>query len=121
MNSVTYREQLPTNSFRKLNKVDKFQEELDILESKGIYFIKHTPFHIKVEDLNYYSSGVVNFDGSPKLGGKGLAFFLRVLASEGFVKEVTPKEEDHVPKEKPKNKGIYLSELPQFEKEDVPF
>lgn len=103
----------PNKSFRQSGKSDQFQKELEILKEKGVYFVSHTPFHIKVEDINYYSSGVVNFDGSPKLDRKGLNFFLEVLESEGFIKDHTPKSipkrtSQPTPHKEVSSGGVYL-------------
>lgn len=77
-----YRRSSPSN---KKSKAERFNEELETLKNKGVYFTKHSDFHIKVSDVNYYSSGAVNFDGECRLQYKGLDFFLHVLDQEGYI------------------------------------
>ena len=109
MNGISYNDYRKKKLSKKVDKSEQFRKDLEILKEKGVYFVKHSDFHIKVGEINYYSSGVINFDGGCKLDRKGIDFFLYVLKEEGYIGTDSKEKVDERPlKENSPERGVFF-------------
>ncbi|CAN7222853.1 hypothetical protein LJR030_000722 [Rhizobium sp. LjRoot30] len=71
---------------RRIDATQAMAEAEAALTRAGVKFVRHSPFHLKVQVFNFWpSTGKVSRDDSSKKGANlGLAVFIRLLREAGL-------------------------------------
>ncbi len=73
---------------RRIDATQAMAEAEAALTRAGVKFVRHSPFHLKVQVFNFWpSTGKISRDDSSKKGDNlGLAVFIRMLREAGLAK-----------------------------------
>lgn len=73
---------------RRIDATQAMAEAEVALTRAGVKFVRHSPFHLKVQVFNFWpSTGKISRDDSSKKGESlGLAVFIRMLREAGLAK-----------------------------------